>query len=398
MGYSFAARRNRHSRGASLMSLKTWAARIASRGRGFLWRTAAQGEHRRGRPPPAIVFARRLFRWPLFAKILVANIAIVLLGAVAGTALTAEFVRAHPTRPTVQLILAFGGLGILISALLNALILRVALGPLRHLEAVAKRVHGGELAARAPRSLVADRDLERLTTTFNRMLDGITEYQTRLQHVTARALTAQEEERKRIAWELHDDTAQTLASLMIRLRVARSTADAELRDRRIEDVRTELAKAMEGVRRFARALRPPALDEVGVVAALREHARTLCETAGVRARVEADAVDRLLSPNAELVLYRIVQEALSNVVRHAQARTVCVRLERRHGAVLARVTDDGIGFEVDAELYRHGGGLGLFGMQERAAYVGGSVSIESEPGAGTTVRVEIPTAPESNRA
>lgn len=364
-----------------------------------LRKATAPGDRGWARPPLRRRLARRLaqrvFRVPLFYKILVANIAIVLLGAVAGTILTSAFVHSNPAQSTAQLVVVLGSVGVAISAAVNALILRVALGPLRHLEVAAERVHRGELGARAEASLVADRDLERLITTFNRMLDGLTEYKTRLQHVTVRALTAQEEERKRIARELHDDTAQTLASLMIRLQLARETADAELRERQLEDVRNELSKAMEAVRRFAHALRPPALDEVGVVAALREHVRTLCETAGVRARVDADPVDRMLSPNAELVLYRIVQEALSNVVRHAHARSVSVQLERRPGAVVATIADNGVGFEVDQELYRHGGGLGLFGMQERAAYVGGSVSIESEPGHGTMVRVEIPVSREA---
>lgn len=344
---------------------------------------------------PARGMFERLLRVPLFYKILVANIAIVLLGALAGTVLTMAYVRGNPSRSVFELVLLFGGLGVAISAAVNALILRVALRPLRDLEAVADRVHQGELGARAPHSLVADRELDRLTTTFNRMLNGLLEYKTRLQRVTGRALTAQEEERKRIARELHDDTAQTLASMMIQLQLARQTTDADLRDHRLEEVRNELAKAIEGVRRFARALRPPALDEVGVVAALREHVRTLCETAGLRVHVHADPVDRMLTPSAELVLYRVVQEALSNVVRHAQARHVAVRVERRPEAVVASVVDDGIGFEVDRELYRHGGGLGLFGMQERVAYVGGTVAIESEPGRGTTVQIEIPASQEA---
>ena len=111
--------------------------------------------------------------------------------------------------------------------------------------------------------------------------------------------------------------------------------------------------------------------------------------------VEADRIDSVLSAETELVLYRIVQEALSNVVRHADARSVCVRIERQESAVVAEVTDDGKGFSVDEELRRPDRGLGLFGMQERAAYVGGSVDIQSRPGAGTTVRVTLPIRGES---
>ncbi len=336
--------------------------------------------------------ARVLLRLPLFYKILIANAAIVILGAAVGTALTAEFVRAAPHRSTLELVGLFAAAGVVVSVVVNVVILRLALAPLRLLERTAERVQRGDMDARAPLSPLADPGLERLTGTINGMLDSLAAYRRRLRDVAARALHAEEEERKRIARELHDETAQSLAALLIRLRLARRAGDPEARDALLDEARREIAATIEGVRRFARGLRPPALDELGLVPAIAAHARTLAEAAGLRVEVEADPVDGLLSAQEELALYRIVQEALSNVVRHADTREARVRVERRGGAVVATVEDRGRGFRIDEAAAAEGRGLGLFGMRERAAYVGGRVDIESRPGTGTRVRAEVPVA------
>jgi two-component system sensor histidine kinase UhpB len=332
----------------------------------------------------------RLLRIPLFYKILIANALIVVLGTVAGTWVTATYVRAAPERSTLDLVglLVLGGL--VLSVLVNALILRLALSPLSLLEATAARVQRGELDARAPRSPVADRELDRLTRTFNGMLDAAALSRQRLRDVAARALHAAEEERKRIARELHDETAQMLAALLIRIRVVRRAGDPAAVDALLEEMRREIGESLEGIRRFARGLRPPALDELGLAAAVESHARGLAESVGVPVRVEADALDGVLSPEAELALYRIVQEALSNVVRHSGATRAAVRLARAPGAVAVTIEDDGRGFSVAGAMAGERKGLGLFGMQERAAYLGGRVEIASRPGEGTRVRVEIP--------
>ena len=331
-----------------------------------------------------------LLRLGLFYKILIANVVIVVIGAAAGTALTARFVQTAPNRSMVELIAFFAVIGVAASGLVNAIILRVALSPLKLLEQTAERVQRGALDARAPVSPLGDANLTRLTDIFNKMLDSLSVYRQQLQEVAAKALHAQEEERKRIARELHDETAQVLAALIIRLRVARSANDRETRDARLEEVRNELVKAAEGIRRFAWGLRPPALDHVGVVAAISEHVRSLCETTKLNVVFEADQIDKLLSPETELALYRIVQEALSNTVRHAGASIVRVRMRHQEGRVVVLVTDDGKGF-VDGEAHDSVKmGLGIFGMRERAAYVNGTVDIETCPGGGTTVCVTIP--------
>lgn len=333
---------------------------------------------------------RAVLRVPLFYKILIANAVIVVLGAIIGTALTRDYFRGGGlgfSPPAFVTLLALAGMAI--TVLVNALILRLALEPLQRLEETAARVQSGDVDARVPPSQVADRELERLAQTFNGMLDSLDLYRQRLREVAARAQAAEEDERKRIARELHDDTAQSLAALMLRLRLARGQPDAAERDRMLEELRAELAEALERIRRFARGLRPPALDELGLVPALEAHARGLAEASGIPVRVEGEPVAGMLTPEAELALYRIAQEALSNAIRHASPTRVDVEIRRRDGRVVLTVRDDGRGFQLEEARGGERPGLGLFGMEERAAYLGGRVEIRSRPGRGTVVRATI---------
>jgi two-component system, NarL family, sensor histidine kinase UhpB len=331
-----------------------------------------------------------LLRVPLFYKILIANVLIVVVGAVLGTLATIRFMQSEPGHSPLEVVVPMALVGVGMTVLVNALILRLALRPLYQLEAAAAQVQGGDLDARAPRSPLADRELDRLTRTFNAMLDNLAAYRKRTRDVAARALQAEEEERKRIARELHDETAQSLAALLIRIRLARDVDDREARATLLDELRSEISAALEGIRRFARGLRPPALDELGLVPAIDAHVRGLSEAVGIPIRLEADAIDGVLWPQAELALYRIVQEALSNVIRHAGATRATVRITRDEAAVAVTVEDNGHGFRPGEIMSRDGSGLGLYGMQERAEYLGGRVSIESEPDRGTRVRAEIP--------
>ena len=225
---------------------------------------------------------------------------------------------------------------------------------------------------------------------FNRMLDTLAVARGRLRELAARALHAEEEERKRIARELHDETLQTLAALLIRLRVAAGPSDSQRREELVEELREQVADAAESIRRIARGLRPPALDELGVVAAIEAHARTVADKANLSIEIDAEPLDGLLSPERELALYRILQEAISNVVRHARATRAWIRIRHEAGTVVAVVEDDGRGFPASEVMAGSSRGLGVFGMVERATSFGGHVAIESSPGAGARVRVEVP--------
>jgi two-component system sensor histidine kinase UhpB len=344
-------------------------------------------------PHPAASRVPRVVRWalrvPLFYKILLANASLVLVGTIIGSLVTADYVRRHPGASVLDLVGALAIGGILATMLVNALILRLALQPLDALERTAARVQRGDLDARVPLSPVADRELDRLTRTFNAMLDAATRNRERLRAVAATALNAAEEERKRIARELHDETAQLLAALLIRIRVVRNASDPQAVPTLLDDMREQIGGALEGVRRFARGLRPPALDELGLIPAIESHVRSIRTITEIDLSLGADGDVDGLPPEAELAVYRIVQEALSNVVRHSGATRAAVRVVREPDRLVVTVEDDGHGFNVP-EVRAAGRGLGLFGMGERAAYLGGRVDVQSAPGTGTRVRAEFP--------
>ena len=215
----------------------------------------------------------------------------------------------------------------------------------------------------------------------------------RLRAFGAGALQAAEDERLRIARELHDDTAQRLAALLLRLRLAQRAAGAE-RERLLDEFHGEILETAEAVRRIARGLRPPSLEEIGLEAAIRALARSIRETHGLRVEIDTGPgwMETGLWPDAELALYRIVQEALSNVVRHAGATRARVLMEGGDERTIVIIEDDGRGFEPLDQADPREPGLGLVGMAERARSLGGRVDIESGTGEGTRVTVEVPRA------
>jgi two-component system, NarL family, sensor histidine kinase UhpB len=337
--------------------------------------------------------SRSLLRMPLFGKILIANALIVALVAVLGAALAVRVGATGLPRPATELIALIAFWGIAASVVVNGLILRIALLPLKKLEETARRVEQGDLDARVEPSDLADRNFERIVLTFNAMLDGAARYRQRLRDVAARALTAAESERKRIALELHDGTAQQLAGLRVRLRLVRNLDDQEMRNAQLDQVSREIAEAIDEVRRMARNLRPQALDVLGLAPAIESHARSLSEAADLSLDLRLDLDGAGLAPEVELALYRILQEALSNVVRHSGASTVRIGLSRSSAsAVELSIEDDGAGFHVERILADQTRGLGLLGMHERAGYIGGSVDVVSTPGRGTRIVVRVPGA------
>ncbi len=212
----------------------------------------------------------------------------------------------------------------------------------------------------------------------------------RLRAFGAGVLQGAEEERQRIARELHDDTAQTLAALVLRLQMARRSGDPNTRERLLKELHDEIHRASASVRRILRGLRPPLLDESGLVAALRSHIKSALSETRLEYSLEADEIEHLLPRDAKLALYRIVQEALSNVIRHAGATRVVMRLRTEGDSIQLDIDDDGIGFDPAHPQPSTGRGLGLVGMMERAAILGGTAQVDSEPGQGTRIHVSVP--------
>lgn len=211
----------------------------------------------------------------------------------------------------------------------------------------------------------------------------------RLRDFGAGALRAAEEVRARIARDLHDDTAQQLSAHLIRLKLLEQAGTEEERKEHVRQLREGLQATAEGVRRIARGLRPPELEDAGLLPALQAHARGLEQSHELRVTLDVGPVDRYLTPDGLLVLYRIVQEALTNVARHAGTAEARVTVSASVEFVEAEIADAGKGFAPD-RTYTEGRGLGLMGMQERAAMVGGHLRVQSQQGGGTRIVVRIP--------
>jgi two-component system sensor histidine kinase UhpB len=324
---------------------------------------------------------------PVFYKVLLANSLIIFVGASGGTWLASQL-HSIPNAP-VYLIL-FVTLGWLVSVILNFVVLQIAFRPLLDLGKVMKRVQTGERTLRAQITGV-DPEADQLASTFNTMLEGIDE----ANRVRAsQIIKAQEQERKRIARELHDETSQVLTSLLISLAVLEeSTASQEGRDR-IAETRRLAHQTLRAVRNLSIDLRPSALDDLGLLPALRWYVKEYQQKTSLEVEFHATGFkDReRLSPEMETALYRIVQESLTNIAKHAQAHKVTITLHEETDFVDATIADDGRGFRIEeirntADQDR---GLGLVGMQERALLLDGTVDIDSKPGQGTLVQVHIP--------
>jgi two-component system sensor histidine kinase UhpB len=340
--------------------------------------------------PTAQGLVARVEAIPLFYRVLLGNCLVVVLGAGLGTYLTAQFARLEPDASPLWLVATFMVVGTGLSLLVNYVVLRAAFLPLQALERTVLEVRRGNLGARAPAGVLSDPLLREFTATLNAMLETLQRDRQQLQALSSQIIDAQEAERKRIARELHDETAQTLTSLLVRLRILERAANpAEVRASTGE-LRGLTLQALEEVRNMARELRPTMLDDLGLVAAVQSYTEQCAEWLGFAVTFHGDGFARRLSPEVELVLYRVVQEALTNVARHANARHVEVRLAQEGPRAVALVRDDGAGFYVDAVLASKERGLGLFGMQERMALVGGQLQIRSRPTHGTLVRAEVP--------
>lgn len=319
------------------------------------------------------------------------NFGAVTIAAVSAAALGALLVGEAPSVGRVAALVALVAVTAAAVALLNDRLARSLLSPLRELERVLAAAEQGNLRARAELPADAAPGLVRAAGALNRLLAGIVSDRQRLRDVAARAFRAQEAERMRIARELQEETAQSLATGLFQLRAARQTTEPGQRDALLDELREHLTRTTDSIRGYARALHPPSLVELGLVPALEGYARSLTRSSGLRVQLVADDIQGVLAVEGELALYRIVQEALGNVVRHAAATGVLVRVRNVDDHVLTLVEDDGRGFPVE-ETEARLPCLGLFGMRERALSVGGTLEIDSIPGDGTRVRISIPAA------
>jgi two-component system sensor histidine kinase UhpB len=298
-----------------------------------------------------------------------------LLGILAALLLFSPVEIDAPIRPA-QALVVLGGLAATLAA--NALLLRRALGPL---ERLARRMEPVDLL-RPGQRLQAGRDSEisRVVVAFNDMLGRL---ERERQESGRRILAAQEAERVAIARDLHDEVGQVLTGVLLHLEViaARVPAHGEA----IDEAKQSVRRALDEVRRISSELRPEMLEHLGLVSALTELTTAFGRATGIDVERRFAPALPELEPDAELAVYRIAQESLTNVARHAQATRVTVTLEPVVDSLVLRVLDDGRGFADEPE--EHGG---LRSMRERAVLIGAALAIKNASPHGVEVRLEVP--------
>jgi signal transduction histidine kinase len=209
-------------------------------------------------------------------------------------------------------------------------------------------------------------------------------------------ISTQEEERKRIARELHDETSQTLTGLSVNLEAVMNALplDPDQTKAKLEKVQALAIRTLEEIQRVIYELRPSLLDDLGLLAAVNWGAKEYLETAGIQVHLETDGEERRLPAEIETALFRIIQEATTNIVRHSGADSTSITIEYRENSVALRIEDNGKGFEPHQAIVpkNKGRGLGLLSMQERAELLGGELTLQSRPGSGTCITADIPTS------
>jgi two-component system sensor histidine kinase UhpB len=305
----------------------------------------------------------------LFWRLLIPNIVVLVT---AGVVLWLQPANGRP--------LALGG-GVLAMTLVNVVLMRRAFAPLERLTAVMNRIDPLRPGRRVP-DQGPESEVTLLARSFNAMLDRLEDER---RDSARRELAAQERERRRLARELHDEIGQNLTALSMRL--ARIAADAdEPVAAQIEDARAETLDTVADVRRIAHRLRPVALDELGLVAALTTLCSDISHSTGLTVTRDLPSALPPLAPEVETVLYRVTQESLTNVVRHSAARSAVVSLTEASDAHLVLcVRDDGRGMPAGAPMNG-----GIRGMRERAVLVGGELDVTSSAAQGTKVELHVP--------
>jgi two-component system sensor histidine kinase UhpB len=328
--------------------------------------------------PPMTLRRTKLSRPPLLTQVLAVN-ALLISATVFTATVLANLNVGEPDLDRRRFLILVAA--VMATVLVNAFVLRRRFGPL---EQVIDAMETVDFAGRGRAELdeAESQEVERLHQAFDRMLSRIDAERAR----TATAvLHAQESERARLARDLHDEANQALTGVLLRLEATAQHAPPALAEE-LRETQGVATQAMEELVRLARELRPAALDDLGLAAVLRTNLDAFARRAGVRCDLvlAPEALDDL-GEDDQLVVYRVVQESLSNIARHAGATEVRVEVLRDGEAVVVRVADDGHGFDPTAD----NDGLGLGGMRERAVLAGGTLTVRSHPGDGTTIELRL---------
>ena len=313
----------------------------------------------------------------LFWRIFAVNA--TLLSLVALLLIVTPIEISAPIAPIQALIIVAG---LVVAMVVNGILSRRAIAPL---ERLAQRMDTVDLLRPGQRLAIGqDDEVGRVVRAFNQMLDRL---ESERRQSGQRMVAAHEHARVSVARDLHDEVGQLLTGVLLQLD---SIADAAHQDRaEIDEAKEAVRRALDEVRRISSELRPEMLEQLGLLSALTELATTFARASGIRVLREFDAPLPALEPAASLAIYRIAQESLTNVARHAHADLVTIAIEASHDSVVLRVSDNGRGFGTPMPV-EHGG---LRSMRERALLIDGALAIREMPAGGVEVRLEVPLAP-----
>lgn len=320
----------------------------------------------------------------LLTQVLVVNLLLIVCAVVGA------IIAANPSErfadPASAMVLGFA---IAFTILFNVFLLQRRIRPLEQLVEQMERADLSRAGAnlRVGEGPVGPEEVTRLHHAFVRMLERL---EAERRRASSAALAAQEEERARVARDLHDEVNQSLTGLLLRLEATREKAPPELK-LELAETRKLANQAMQELLTLARQLRPTALDDLGLKAALASHVTDLGRQTGIDASFASEGDLGGLPGEVQIVAYRVAQEALSNAIRHSSAKHLRVQLTRENGTLALEVGDDGHGFAVD----RSSTGLGLAGMRERALLVNGDLQVTSKLESGTSVRLRVPIRTEN---
>lgn len=331
---------------------------------------------------------------PLYPYVLLTN-GSVLVAMLIGAAVTS---RLWPRLPLSLVVVAFVVAGAALTALADYLLVRVVVRPLFEVSRIIEAVRRGESLPQVSGAELTDPDLRAVSNALLAVVDRL-EHEAR--RYSSRLLTSIEDERRRIGRELHDETSQTLAAILISLDLAeKGLADAapEVRTR-VANSKDLIRHSLDQIKLLVYDLRPSMLDDLGLLPALRWYVQSHLSGSGIDVVTDFEKAEGRLPGHTETALYRIAQEALANVIKHAHATRVSMALEIQPGYASLAIHDNGIGFDPDevmndpAEHY----GIGLLSIRERAELLNGTLNISSAPQGGTHVHVVVPLEDEDDK-
>jgi signal transduction histidine kinase len=338
---------------------------------------------------------RRIPFLSIYLRLAIGNSIVIIIGAVGGTLLTHRLTH---EAVSAWLIVFFACFGTLLAITVNGWIIYKSILPFNELVKIVKRVADGKTDILTAPLKEIDPDFAQISSALDTIVSQLEERNRQLRALSQRAIKAQEEERMRIARCLHDDTGQSLSGLIISLerlenRLPEKPADLE---QRLAKTRLLATAALEELRRIIYDLRPTILDDLGLVSAIRWYARTHLESQGIQVGLHVPEEDIGLPEETATTLFRISQEAINNILRHAKANTAIITLTPCRETVCLEIKDDGVGFDINSLSTEAAAPqkLGLLGIKERAELSGGHFTIQSAPGQGTLIHVCLPASPE----